>query len=478
MWVRRFLCTNIKCQSKTFGAKLEGIVKRHAQRSERLIETHLAIGIKLSAEAGSDLATELGMKVSADSLLRAIKTTDITTSETPRVLGIDDWAIRRRERYGTILVDLEKHKVVDVLEGRDAQTLAEWLDTHPGVEIISRDRSNEYAKASNEAAPDAQQVADRWHLLKNVQEMLEKWLRTVQTRLSTLNFEGTIKTQAQELFDIHPSFSRMTKASIEASQANLEKRIANYYRVKELHIAGMGILNISKELGINRQTVRSYLHADSPPSRKLVPKADSILDPYIEYLGQRLAEGCENATQLWRELVEKGYPGKPWQVLKWVSFRRSTPAKNAPNKTQKPKQSVTEVQPKHFLPSGKQLAWLLTKKADQYSDKEQLILDYLAQDQQLMTMRHRVLDFKTMLTQQKSENFDTWLKEAETSDITVLQTFTKGLRQDYDAVKAAMSSIWSNGQVEGKVNKLKFIKRQMFGRASFDLLRKRVLLAG
>ena len=250
------------------------------------------------------------MRVSADSLLRAIKTTDITTSETPRVLGIDDWAIRRRERYGTILVDLEKHKVVDVLEGRDAQTLAEWLDTHPGVEIISRDRSNEYAKAAKEAAPDAQQVADRWHLLENVQEMFEKWLRTVQTRLTILNFEEQLKVQAQELFDVSPSLSRMTKATIEASQANLERRIANYYRVQELHVAGMGILPISKELGINRQTVRSYLHADSPPSRKLVPKATSILDPYVEYLEQRLVEGCENATQLWREIVKKGYPGR------------------------------------------------------------------------------------------------------------------------------------------------------------------------
>ena len=174
--VRRFFCDNPACQQRTFVERLPGVVRSFARRTTRLAEAQRQIGLALGGEAGTRSATQQAMPVSADTLLRLASHSELAPAATPKVLGVDDWAWKKGQTYGTILVDLEQRCVVDLLADRTADTLATWLQAHPGVEIISRDRGGSYAEGARRGAPDAVQVADRWHLLANLREALERLL--------------------------------------------------------------------------------------------------------------------------------------------------------------------------------------------------------------------------------------------------------------------------------------------------------------
>jgi transposase len=176
MTVRRFLCPDQGCPRRIFVEPLDGFAARHARTTARLDQLHLAIGSALGGEAGARLAGKAAVPTSPDTLLRRVKRAGPPPSGTPRLVGIDDWAWCKGQRYGTIVVDLETGDVIDLLPDRDAATVKAWLEAHPGVELISRDRSSAYSQAAAEAAPEARQVADRWHLLKNVREAVERFL--------------------------------------------------------------------------------------------------------------------------------------------------------------------------------------------------------------------------------------------------------------------------------------------------------------
>ncbi|CAM2064760.1 ISL3 family transposase [Sulfidibacter corallicola] len=172
--VRKFFCDNPKCPRMVFSDSFPETAPPYCRRTQRLTSQLLDLGLALGGEAGSRLARKLGLDWSADTLLRVIRHTEIPPLDRVRVLGVDDFAFRRGQRYGTILVDLERHKPVDLLEDRGAANLSDWLQTHPGVEIISRDRWRPYANAATTSAPKAIQVVDRWHLRKNLTELLER----------------------------------------------------------------------------------------------------------------------------------------------------------------------------------------------------------------------------------------------------------------------------------------------------------------
>jgi transposase len=231
------------------------------------------------------------MSASAATVLRLVRQQVITASATPQVLGVDDFAFRKGRTYGTVLVDLELHKVVDVLAERTSKSLAEWLKEHPGVEVVARDRSTEYARGVREGAPGAVQVADRWHLLLNLKQVLERWLGRVHARLRRLPAIG----EGYTLPSREHSFYR-SRAAEAASLDSRARRLARYEEVKRLYESGKGLLTIARETGLDRKTVRKYAYADSFPERSRKPWFSAI-DPYLGYLEARHAEGCEDATQ-------------------------------------------------------------------------------------------------------------------------------------------------------------------------------------
>jgi transposase len=206
--VRRFRCKNAACKHTTFAKRFPDVVQPRVQRTIRLAETQTDMGIKVGGEVGSKLLAKLHMPTSGDTLLRLVRKAKLPNYEAPRVVGVDDWSFHTGQTFGTILVDLEKHRVLDLLGDRTAETLAAWLKQYPDIEIVSRDRSHDYARAAREAAPKATQVADRWHLLHNLQQMLTRWFQSINGQLRRLPLSEVMRTEAERLFPPKVSLSR------------------------------------------------------------------------------------------------------------------------------------------------------------------------------------------------------------------------------------------------------------------------------
>jgi transposase len=390
------------------------------------------------------------------------------------VLGVDDWALRRGQKYGTILVDLERHQPVDLLLDRTAETLATWLRAHPGVELISRDRSPEYSRGASEGAPQAHQVADRWHLLKNLREALERLLSRLRTELEHLPLPANAPPPTAVP---RPALDSQKPSRQVALQANRERRYARYQAVRALLEQGVPQLQIAHQLGMARRTVRTFAQADTFPERALPPPVKSILDPYLPYLHRRLVEGCSNSSQLWRELQTQGYGGSRAQVASWVQSYRTHPSPSTPQRylaDPSPKPLKAAPLPS-LLPAPRQLVWYLLRSTDDLTPEEKRVFAQIRLHPQVDSAYRLSRQFQRMVRDHCADNLSAWLQACLDSAIPDLRTFAASLQREEPSIRLALSTAWSNGPVEGFVNRLKLIKRSMYGRANFDLLRLRVL---
>jgi transposase len=461
--VRRFFCDERTCDRTIFAERLPGLVAHYGRRTERLEGWFTHVSFALGGEAGSRLMRELGVVVSGDTLLSHIRSMRLPSHDTPRVLSVDDFAFRRGTRYGTVLVDLERRTLVDVLPDRSADTFAEWLMEHPGVEIVSRDRSGEYAEAARRAAPQAVQVADRFHLLKNLRDVV---LRVFK--------------QHTEVLDLVPTpalhFQRLTNLRLDrrASKERMREQARKLYRsIHTLSKKGIKNAQVAKELGIHRHTVEKYLAFKTPPQRRHFTKKVSAIAPYEDYILRRWKQGCRNATQIHREIVEQGYPGTYQNVVRITRYLKEQEVSGEPL----PDASAGI--------SAGHASGILVKIPENRSEEEIRTLRRLKAIH-WVTERCCTLfeEFAGMLRdeEQRSEEqarrqLEEWTERAKASGIAELKAFAVKLLQNTEAVVAAMVLPYSQGQTEGRINKLKLVKRSMYGRGKFDLLRQRVLYA-
>jgi transposase len=449
----------------------------YAQKTERFIIALYHTTQALGGAAAARLLHLLQLPTSATTLLRIIRRLFSSSTATPRVVGVDDWAKRKGTAYGTILVDLERHQVIDLLPDRTAETVEQWLKEHPGIEVVTRDRSTEYARGVTNGAPQAQQVADRWHLLLNLRQMLERLVSQLYQRLKLLPVIKAVS--GEEKIGPKREPFRRTESERAVSQASRAKRLARYQEIQQRKQSGQNIRQIALAMKLTRITVRLYYYAEEFPERNARRPLPSILDPFLPYLEQRLQEGCENASQLWREIQEKGYPGTRRQVSRWVQIHRTKPSPSSRKDmlTTSSKPPVAETVPVNNdpLPSTKQLAWLLVLTPDALSTEEKAILQRIQQDAEVETVYRLAQQFGNLIRQHQSDQLDLWLEACAQSGVGNLQTFAEGIRRDYEAVSACLKTSYSNGQTEGQVNRLKCLKRQMYGRANLDLLRIRLL---
>jgi transposase len=456
--VPRFRCVNERCPRRTFVERIPAVVPFHAQRTHRLCETLKVVVVETGAEAGSRICRHLKMAASADTLLRITRSIPVEEHPTPRVLGVDDWALKKGRRYGTILVDLECHRTVDLLPERSADILERWLRDHPGVEVISRDRGDEYIQGASRGAPNALQIADRWHLLRNWNEALPRlWNRRARMLRQAAKQVQAAATQADAHALSEPELTVEEQPSY---------RLQMFHEVKRLAAEGHSQRAIARQLHLHRATVARYRVADELP-RRVVPQNTSPVLPYWNYVQQRWHEGQQNARQLWHELQAQGFSGGYASVNRAVKRLRPRGKRRRGTATQQP--SIT-LSPRHA-------AWLLVETPENLNQTQILLLEALHQFCPETAVAYSLAQrFVTMIHERQPEELDEWLRDAETCSLAAIRHFAIRLRQDYPAVRASLSFEWSNGQVEGQVNRLKTIKRQMYGRANFDLLRLRVLL--
>jgi transposase len=466
--VRRFFCCARTCPRRTFAEQAPALAARYARRSVPLSGTLRQIGLALGGRPGARLSAALRRPASRTTLLRLVRALPLPAVSTPRVLGVDDWAFRKGHRYGTILVDLERHAAIELLPDRQATTLAEWLQAHPGVEVISRDRAPAHAEGARNGAPRAVQVADRWHLLQNLVEALERCLlRHGPALKAAAGADGGVAGAL-------PSFPEAARVPWQrraeaASRQKHAAKVEQYARIQALAAAGFTKLDIAQIVGISRPTVYRYLALEAPPERRRPHRPGRrVLEPYEPYLRRRWAEGCRNRSRLVREIRLLGYEHGARTVFRFLEHLGPVQPGAAPP----PKPTPARV------PSARHIAFLLVRRPEDLADDDRDYLDHLCEHEPTVAAAYTLAqDFAAMIRKRQGERFAAWLEQARASGIAELSGFARGLLDDRAAVEAALRLPWSNGQTEGQVNRLKLLKRQMYGRAGFDLLRRRWLLA-
>ncbi len=383
-----------------------------------------------------------------------------------RVLAVDEWAWRRGHRYGTVLVDLERNRVVDLLPDRRAESLSAWLQANPGVEVVAWDRAGVYADGVRQGAPDAVQVTDRWHLLRNLGDAVHAVTDRHHAAVQRIGREVVAQLPAEHAPST-PVASRPDRALRQAETART-RRQARFDEAVRLHAAGASISAISRQVGDDRKTLRQWLQACAMPTWRRPPRG-SVLDPYREHLERRWAEGCCNAARLWRELVGLGFPGRPAIVRAWATQRRR--ARPTPGRAP----AMANGQPWR-PPSGRRVARLLMAAgADTRSAPDRVFTARLPEEAPALSAAIAVARrLVRVLRRQRDETLDNVLADAAS---TPLAAFVTELRKDIAAVRAALDLPWTTSPAEGQICRIKMIKRTMYGRGGFELLRARVLHA-
>jgi transposase len=417
---------------------------------------------------GERVVKQLGMPVSRDTLLRFIRRQPRPPIEPPQVIGVDDWAFRKGHNYGTIICDLEQGDVIDLLPDREAETLATWLRQYQTVEAITRDRSKVYAEGATAGAPQAVQVADRWHLTSNLVDALEATLARHPSCLQGAPIEEKSASARSE----EPGNQSTAKADmLAARKAKRDMQEAQYEQVVLLRQRGVRIADIATQVGISTRTVNRWLAYGTFPERKRRSAQPTKLDSYRAYVNQRWQEGCHNLAQIYREITEQGFTGSYSTLYQHCRGLRHMEGEDLASISV----SGALTQPKRRY-SPRQAAFLFIRLPDKLSKEQRADLEVMiAENPQFNRWFELAQQFMSMLRERNLGAFDAWLTAVEEHGSGSMKRFASGLRSDHVEVAAAMTYEWSNGPVEGHVNRLKMIKRQMFGRANFDLLRQRVL---
>jgi len=477
IWVRRFFCDNHDCTRRTFAEGLTGLAVQRARRSERLADAQRQLGLAVGGEAGSRLASRLTMSTSADTLLRLVRGTPSDPACSPRVGGVDDFAFRKGHHYsapavlsrcGTLLVDLERRQRIDLLPDREPATLADWLRQHPTIEVITRDRAQAYIDAATEAAPQARQVADRWQLLKNLREAIERFLDRHGAELKRVKLTRALDTPSQEVPEISGKVKRRPLKSAvgtsEAQDGRREQRQARFDAVHALRAKGHSHRSIAKTLKLSVNTVRDWLHRDTIRAGRHASGSASKTAGYADYLQARWQAGCRSPRQLWLEIRGKGFTGSEASVWRWLLRLRQAEAGGNDILDVKARLEVTT---QTYALNARQAAWVVVRPSEKLKPEEVTWLEQLEVACPLVKKgRELAHAFIGMVKDRQSAALLDWLGTAETSGLRDLHSFAVGLRRDLAAVEAALSLPWSNGPTEGHVNRLKLTPAPTAGAVS------------
>jgi transposase len=479
--VRRFWCETPHCARQTFTERVPQVAACSARATTRLTAIQTSTGLALGGAAGARHLARQGLPGSRNTLLRRVRGFPASEAPPPRAVGLDDWAKRKGHTYGTIVVDLERRCPVDLLEDRNAETVAAWLQAHPEVTIVARDRAEAYASGVTQGAPDAVQVADRWHLLKNLREAVEAELRVRPTLpWSPLPAPGEAlpsgalaPPRPADPGPIYPDTPTGRRAEA-ARHVRRTQRLGQYEQACALRQQGLSMARIARQVGVSPRTLCRWFAARTFPERQRRTDETSCLDPYTPMLHQQWEAGCRNATHLWRTLRAQGFPGSYAVVYRYVTtLRGGQPGRSSDSA--RPAAAPRAPHPPRL--TAQQLSYLFVRRPEKRTPAEQAHVAQIQEhDPTIAQIATLTETFARMVRTRTPSELQPWLETVLTSGLPDLKRFARGLQQDA-AVRAACELPYSNGQTEGQVTRLKLLKRQMYGRAKLDLLRQRVLHA-
>jgi hypothetical protein len=428
-------CPVLGCGVQTFREQVTDVLERYQRRTVRLAGQVEAVVRALAGRAGSRLLAALGIAVSRHTALRVLLAVPLPAMEVPRVLGIDDFALRRGRVYATVLIDAETGRRVDVLEGRTAGVVEDWLRAHPGVEVVTRDGSGAYGEAVRSALPDAVQCGDRWHLWHLLCEAVTKEVAA------------------------HCACWAAGAPLREGKRA--DTTLERWQQVRDLRSQGVGLLDCARRLGVTLNTVKRYDRAAEPERLQRVPKyRPTLVDPYRDYLRKRRSEEPGVPVQLLlREIRELGYPGSSNLLVRYLNQGRA------------------DAEHPHLSPR-RATRILLTRPDNRTGTQLETAGRLASACPEMNALDSLTGSFAALLVPGpgNGEKLQQWIADARAADLPHLHSFTRGLELDFKAATAAITLPHHNGRTEGVNTKTKKIKRDMFGRAGFDLLRHRILL--
>jgi transposase len=432
--VRRLLCPTPSCPRRTFREQVPALARRWARRTRQLTRLIGDLAVVVAGRAGSAVLARLGMRVSRSTVLRVLMAMPIPQGPPPTVLSVDDFALRRGRRYASLLIDAVTHRRIDVLPDRKAASLAAWLREHPQVKIVCRDGSAAYAEAIRDGAPHAVQVSDRWHLWNNLAKAVEK----------------TVIAHSRCW---HDSPARPGRAF---DQRTRERHMAVHTMLEQ----GVGLLECARRLGWALNTVKRYARASTADDLQRPPRyRETLVDPFRDHLRRRRAEQPQvPVTRLLDEIRDVGYTGSANLLVRYLNQGRADAERTPPS----PRRLVS---------------WLMTRPKNLPAHRHSHLQDLLNNCPHLSVLAQRVGEFAGLLTGRRGEDLDAWMTAADADELPALHGFVHGLRTDLPAVVAGLTLPYSNGPIEGANTKVKYLKRQMYGRAGFALLRQRILLA-
>jgi transposase len=443
--VRRFRCGNADCGRRIFGETLaETVATRAARRTSRLESIVHHLGLALGGRPAAGLARRLMLPVSRDTLLRVVRRRAMAVTTDVRVLGIYDFAWKRGQRYGTVLCDLERRQVIDLLPDREAGTIEAWLAAHPDIAIVSRDRGAGYGQAASRAAPQAMQVADRWHLMENASaaflQAVRQSMHCIRKALTSTAIDPALLTCAERL-----------------QYEGFLRRQDDSRAIKRLAEAGQSIKAITLQTGRSRKLVRSVLRGGDGD---VFRSRERMLEPYFVKLDADWRGGCRNGAALWRGLRSVGFCGSLRVVAEWATRRRRS--------------ERTECSAGRVPPPARQLSRMMTMRRDHLSKADAMTVAAVETGVPALAAARQLMErFQQILRGRDAAALTPWLIDTGES---LLASFANGIKRDFAAVSAAVTEPWSNGQTEGQITKLKLVKRQMYGRARLDLLRARLIV--
>jgi transposase len=489
--VQRWRCRNALCRRQTFSSRVPEAAGFAARRTRRASDFAGCLGHAVGGRPAHRLTARLGLTTSRDTILRALKRAQEPAPAALRVVGIDDWSWRKGSTYGTLIMDLERRQVVDLLPDRRADTTARWLRAHPEIEVISRDRCGLYAAGAAQGAPQARQVADRFHIIQNLRDVIERQLSRGPTRMAARPAAGAESPAAGPVDD--PRTARLSEAAIHRDAGRDAKRavrVAQFVRVKELADVGLSLNDIVRETGFNWRSVSKWSAMDVLAPRRRPSPTHPTLAAYDEHLSARWVAGARHGVALLGEIRAMGYSGSRASFYRLFAMwrrrdRGDAESLMAAQEQGAPDQAAAELPvsaPEPIDPATGHLispiaaAALCIKPQGMLSRRQAIKVAVLkAASDDFVTMRRLAMQFRAILKRRDPDLLMPWIDQARHCGLHGMKRFARTLLADLDAVRNAVSEPWSNGQVEGQINRLKTIKRSMYGRAGVELLRARML---